>query len=70
MMQRDSRSRIENVSPGGVELEAGRGIPELALTHGGVLEGRVLDGEGRPVTGATVRALVNFLASVRMLWRE
>jgi hypothetical protein len=45
------------LSPGGVELEAGRGIPELALARGGTLEGRVLDGEGRPVSGATVRAL-------------
>ena len=44
-------------SPGGIELEAGRGIPELALVRGGTIEGRILDGEGRPITGATVRAL-------------
>lgn len=44
-------------SPGGVELEAGRGIPELALTRGATLEGRVLDGEGRPIANASVRAL-------------
>jgi hypothetical protein len=46
------------VSPGGVELEAGRGVPELALVRGGAIEGRVLDGDGRPVAGANVRALV------------
>jgi hypothetical protein len=45
------------VSPGGVELEAGKGVPELGLVRGGVIEGRVLDGEGHPVAGATVRAL-------------
>ncbi len=45
------------LSPGGVELEAGRGIPELALARGGTIEGRVLDGDGRPVSGATVRAV-------------
>ncbi len=42
---------------GGVELEAGHGIPELALARGGAIEGRVLDGEGRPVAGAAVRAI-------------
>jgi hypothetical protein len=45
------------LSPGGVELEAGRGVPELALTRGGTIEGRVLDGDGRPIAGASVRAL-------------
>ncbi|HUJ60764.1 MAG TPA: carboxypeptidase-like regulatory domain-containing protein [Kofleriaceae bacterium] len=45
-------------SPGGVELEAGRGVPELDLVRGGAIEGRVLDGDGRPVAGASVRALV------------
>ena len=44
-------------SPGGLELEAGRGIPELALVRGGAIEGRVLDGDGRPIAGAAVRAL-------------
>ncbi|MBX3161304.1 MAG: carboxypeptidase regulatory-like domain-containing protein [Deltaproteobacteria bacterium] len=43
-------------SPGSVELEAGRGAPEVALARGGVVEGRVLDGAGNPVAGATVRA--------------
>lgn len=47
------------LSPGGVELEAGRGVPELSLEPGGVIEGRVLDGEGRPVAGASVRALTS-----------
>ncbi|MBA3455470.1 MAG: carboxypeptidase regulatory-like domain-containing protein [Deltaproteobacteria bacterium] len=46
------------LSTGGVELEAGRGVPELALSKGAIIEGRVLDGEGRPIAGATVRALV------------
>ena len=45
------------ISPGGVELEAGKGVPELALVKGGVIEGRVLDAEGNPIAGATVRAL-------------
>ncbi|HET7500954.1 MAG TPA: carboxypeptidase-like regulatory domain-containing protein [Kofleriaceae bacterium] len=46
------------LSPGGVELEAGRGVPELALTRGGAIEGRVLDGDGHPVAGAVVRSLI------------
>jgi hypothetical protein len=45
------------LSPGGVELDAGRGIPELALARGAAIEGRVLDGAGQPVAGATLRAL-------------
>src|SRR5450432_4816431 len=45
-------------SPGGVELDAGKGVPELALQRGAAIEGRVLDGRGTPVAGATVRALV------------
>lgn len=45
------------ISPGGVELEAGKGVPELALLRGGTVEGRVLDGDGNPVAGASVRAL-------------
>jgi len=44
-------------SPGGVELDAGKGVPELALVRGGAIEGRVLDGDGHPVAGASVRAL-------------
>ncbi len=40
-----------------IELEAGRGVPELALTRGGTIEGRVVDANGRPVDGATVRTL-------------
>ncbi|HVK85488.1 MAG TPA: carboxypeptidase-like regulatory domain-containing protein [Kofleriaceae bacterium] len=45
------------VSSGGVELEAGRGIPELVLARGATIEGRVLDGAGKPIAGAFVRAL-------------
>jgi protocatechuate 3,4-dioxygenase beta subunit len=45
------------VSPGGVELEAGRGVPELVLARGATVEGRVLDGAGKPISGAFVRAL-------------
>jgi protocatechuate 3,4-dioxygenase beta subunit len=44
-------------SPGGIELEAGRGISELALVRGGTIEGRILDGSGNAIAGATVRAL-------------
>ncbi len=45
-------------SPGGVELAAGQGNPELALQRGATLEGRVIDAEGRPIAEAFVRALV------------
>ncbi len=45
------------VSAGGVEVDAGRGIPELALVRGGTIEGRVLDADGNPVAGAAVRAV-------------
>jgi hypothetical protein len=45
------------ISPGGVELEAGNGIAELALMRGGTVEGRVLDADGNPVAGASVRAI-------------
>ena len=45
------------VSPGGVELEAGRGIPELALRRGATIEGKVVDADGKPIAGAEVRAL-------------
>ena len=44
-------------SPGGVELEAGKGVPELALERGGAIEGRVVDASGKPIAGASVRAL-------------
>ncbi|MGE3547532.1 MAG: carboxypeptidase regulatory-like domain-containing protein, partial [Kofleriaceae bacterium] len=42
---------------GGIELEAGRGVPELALVRGGAVEGRVVDGSGRAISGAVVRAV-------------
>jgi uncharacterized GH25 family protein len=47
------------LSAGGVELEAGNGIAELALARSGTIEGRVLDADGHPVDGATVRALTS-----------
>lgn len=45
------------LSPGGVEMEAGKGVPEIALVKGAAVEGKVVDGEGKPIEGATVRAL-------------
>jgi hypothetical protein len=45
-------------SSGGVELQAGKGLPELAMTRGGTIEGTIVDGDGRPIEGANVRALV------------
>ena len=45
------------ISSGGVELEAGRGIVALELERGGVLEGRVIDRDGKPIANASVRAL-------------
>ncbi|HUS29707.1 MAG TPA: carboxypeptidase-like regulatory domain-containing protein, partial [Kofleriaceae bacterium] len=45
------------ISPGGVELTAGQGIVELAMARGATIEGRVLDGEGRGIENATVRAI-------------
>jgi hypothetical protein len=45
------------LSPGGIELEAGHGIPEIALIRGGAITGRIVDGDGRPVAGAMVRSL-------------
>ncbi len=44
-------------SPGGVELDAGKGVPELALERGAAIEGLVVDASGRPIAGASVRAL-------------
>jgi protocatechuate 3,4-dioxygenase beta subunit len=44
-------------SPGGIELEAGRGIPELSLVRGGAIEGRILDGDGHAIANAAVRAV-------------
>ena len=45
------------VSVGGVEFDAGRGVPEVEVAVGAVLEGRVVDGAGKPVAGAQVRAI-------------
>lgn len=41
-----------------VELEAGRGRPQLEVTAGAVVEGRVLDVDGHPIVGASVSAQV------------
>ena len=46
-------------SPGGVELDAGKGVPELALVRGASMEGKVIDGAGKPIAGATVRAITS-----------
>ena len=45
------------VSVGSVEFDAGRGVPEVDVAVGAVIEGRVLDGLGKPVAGAQVRAI-------------
>jgi hypothetical protein len=45
------------LSLGGIELDAGRGVPELVLVRGATIEGRVVDGKGDPIEGATVRAM-------------
>lgn len=45
------------ISSGGVELEAGRGIVALELERGGVVEGRVIDRDGKPIANASIRAL-------------
>jgi len=47
------------LSPGAVGLEPGNGVPEFALVVGGTVEGRVLDAEGKPIEGASVRALTS-----------
>jgi protocatechuate 3,4-dioxygenase beta subunit len=57
-------------SPGGVEIDAGRGVPELALVRGATIEGRVLDGKGDPIEGATVRALTGEGAAAQELSAE
>jgi hypothetical protein len=44
------------VTVGTVEFEAGRGVPEVELVAGGVIEGKVVDDQGRPIAGASVRA--------------
>lgn len=51
------------LSPGAIELAAGQGVPELSLVRGGVIEGRVVDAEGTPIAGASVRALIGTGAS-------
>lgn len=45
------------LSPGGIEIAAGQGVPEIALTRGASIEGKVVDADGNPIAGATVRAL-------------
>lgn len=46
------------LSSGGIELEAGKGVPEMQLVRGATVSGHVVDAEGKPIAGATVRALV------------
>lgn len=43
-------------SLGGVELDAGKGTLQLVLERGAAIEGRVVDGAGKPIAGASVRA--------------
>ena len=45
------------LSPGGIEIEAGKGVPEIALARGATIEGKVVDADGKTIAGATVRAL-------------
>lgn len=44
------------VSLGGVEIDAGKATPELAVARGAAIEGRIVSGDGKPIAGATVRA--------------
>jgi hypothetical protein len=44
------------VAAGGVEFEAGRGVPEIELARGGIVEGIVVDGAGAPIRGAQIAA--------------
>lgn len=45
------------LSPGGIEIEAGKGVPEIALARGATIEGKIVDAEGKPIAGAAVRGL-------------
>lgn len=44
------------VSLGGVEIDAGKATPELAVARGAAIEGRIVSADGKPIVGATVRA--------------
>jgi hypothetical protein len=70
----DGVFRIEGVPPGRwvadafapgyltsqtVELQAGRGIPEIMVSSGAIVEGKIVSFDGRPVRGAMVSAVVN-----------
>lgn len=44
------------LTTGSVDFPAGRAMPTIELVAGGVLEGRVIDGAGRPVAGVEVVA--------------
>nr|MBP9085809.1 carboxypeptidase regulatory-like domain-containing protein [Kofleriaceae bacterium] len=50
-----------------VELVAGRGQPQLEVTAGAVVDGRVLDVDGRPIVGASVTAQVNHNGAIHEL---
>ena len=45
------------LSSGGIEIEAGKGVPEIALRRGATIEGKIVDADGKPIAGAAVRAL-------------
>lgn len=45
------------ITTGSIDFAAGRAMPTIELTPGGVIEGKVIDGAGRPVAGVAVAAL-------------
>jgi hypothetical protein len=47
------------VTVGTVEFDAGRGVPQIEVADGGVIEGRVVDDRGDPIAGAVVRAVTD-----------
>ncbi len=45
------------ITIGSVDFAAGRGTPQIEMVPGGIVEGRVLGPDGRPMAGVTVAAL-------------
>ncbi|MCL4224872.1 MAG: carboxypeptidase regulatory-like domain-containing protein [Myxococcales bacterium] len=48
-----------------VDFAAGRGRPEIELVPAGIIEGRVVAADGRPVAGATLSAIEDVRAGAR-----